>query len=96
MGIENRKFPRRELGIPACVTWPRPVPCVIADISGTGARLQSEHAALIPKVFDLALNQDIMRRCQIVWRRKNQVGVKFLPQPKSRFRRVDCDAPPPG
>lgn len=96
MGIEKRKHPRRELGLAAYVTWPRPVPCTIVDISGSGARLQSEDLDLIPRVFDLALNQDIMRRCQIVWRRKKQIGVKFLPLPKSRFRRLEAQTPPPG
>lgn len=79
MGIEKRKHPRRELGLKAVVTWPRPVPCTISDVSATGARLTTEFMDLLPDRFDLALNADIMRKCQVVWRRKNQVGVKFLP-----------------
>lgn len=82
MTIEKRKHPRRDLGLAACVTWPRPVPCKISDLSATGARLTTDHMDLLPDKFDLALNADIMRRCQVVWRRKDQVGVKFLPQPK--------------
>jgi len=82
MTIEKRKHPRRGLGLPACVTWPRPVPCTISDVSATGARLTTDHMDMLPNTFDLALNADIMRKCQVVWRRKNQVGVKFLPQQK--------------
>ena len=55
---------------------------MIVDVSATGARLTTEHMDLLPDEFDLALNADVMRKCQVVWRRKNQVGVKFLPQPK--------------
>jgi hypothetical protein len=39
---------------------------------------------MLPNEFDLALNADIMRKCQVVWREKNQVGVKFLPYLKRR------------
>lgn len=83
MSIEKRKSPRRDLGLAAVVTWPRPVPCTIADVSATGARLTTDHMDLLPDQFDLALNADVMRKCQVVWRRQNQVGVKFLPQPKT-------------
>jgi hypothetical protein len=84
MGIEKRKHPRRPLGLEAVVTWPRPVPCTISDVSATGARLTTDHMDMLPDEFDLALNADIMRKCQVVWRRKNQVGVKFLPYLKRR------------
>ena len=84
MSIEKRKHPRYKLGLPACVTWPRPVPCIIADVSATGARLATDHMDILPNEFDLALNADIMRKCQVVWRKKNEVSVKFLPAPKYR------------
>lgn len=83
MGIEKRKYPRRKIGLDACVTWPRPVPCTISDISATGARLTTDYMDLLPNEFDLALNADIMRKCRVVWRKENQVGVKFLPLPKA-------------
>lgn len=79
MGIDKRKYPRRKLGTAACVTWPIPLPCTVADISGTGARLRSRNIHKMPDVFDLALNKDMMRKCQIVWRTRDQVGVRFLP-----------------
>ncbi len=84
MGIEKRKHPRRALGIEAVVTWPRPVPCTISDVSATGAGLTTDHMDMLPDEFDLALNADIMRKCQVVWRKENQVGVKFLPYIKRR------------
>lgn len=84
MGFEKRKHPRRDLGLEAVVTWPRPVPCTISDVSATGARLTTDHMDMLPNKFDLALNADIMRKCEVVWRKKNQVGVKFLPYIKRR------------
>jgi hypothetical protein len=88
MSIEKRKYPRLNLGLAACVTWPRPVPCTIADVSATGARLTTEYMDLLPDVFDLAMNADIMRKCRVVWRKKGELGVKFLPNPK-RFSKRD-------
>jgi hypothetical protein len=85
MPIEKHKRPRYKLGLPACVTWPRPVPCIISDVWETGARLATEHIDLLPNEFDLALNADIMRKCQVVWRKENEVGVKFIPAPKYRL-----------
>ncbi len=83
MTVEKRKYPRRSLGLDACVTWPHPVPCRISDVSATGARLTTDHMDMLPDEFDLALNADIMRNCRVVWRKKNQVGVKFLPLPNA-------------
>ena len=92
MSIEKRKSPRRDLGLAAVVTWPRPVPCTISDISATGARLTTDHIDMLPDKFDLALNADIMRKCEVVWRRKNQVGVKFLPLPKVHPKKSEAVA----
>jgi hypothetical protein len=79
MGKEKREYPRRDLGLTACLTWPILVPCTISDVSATGARLTIGYIERLPDKFNLALNADIMRSCQIVWRRKNQIGIKFLP-----------------
>lgn len=81
MGSEKRKYARRDIGLPASITWPRLLPCTIADISQTGARLRTPDMRLLPNEFDLALNQDIMRKCRVVWRTRSQAGVEFLPNP---------------
>jgi hypothetical protein len=84
MGIEKRKHPRLKLELDAVVTWPKPVPCTISDVSATGARLTTKFMDMLPDEFDLALNADLMRKCQVVWRTNTQVGVKFLPHVKRR------------
>ena len=78
MGAEKRKYPRRDLGLAATVTWPPAMPCLIADISQTGGRLRLSNMHRLPDEFDLALNEDIMRKCRVVWRTKTEIGVKFL------------------
>ena len=36
---------------------------------------------LLPDEFALALNEDIMRQCRVVWRTETQAGIEFLPMP---------------
>jgi len=84
MRNDQRKYPRRELDLVARITWPRPMPCVIADISASGARLTLEQVNLLPDEFILALNVDLMKKCKVMWRRRNQVGVRFLVQTARR------------
>jgi hypothetical protein len=75
---EQRRHPRRELGLGATVTWPVTVPCTISDVSATGARLTTKYPRSLPNEFHLALNADLMRKCRVMWRNRNQVGVSFL------------------
>ena len=75
---DKRKKERHDLGLLALVTWPTPVQCTIVDVSTTGARLTTERVDLLPDEFDLALKETLLRRCQVVWRRDNQVGIKFV------------------
>ena len=56
MRNDQRKFPRRKLDLAARITWPRPMACVIADISATGAQLPLDNVRLLPDEFILALN----------------------------------------
>lgn len=56
------------------------VPCHILDISATGARLRVGLAARVPD--DFTLNLDMRRNhsrfCHVVWRAKDQIGVRFV------------------
>ncbi|MGE0563537.1 MAG: PilZ domain-containing protein [Pseudolabrys sp.] len=81
MSTDKRKYSRREIGLPATVTWPRLIHCTICDISQTGARLRAADLHRLPKEFDLSLSDDIMRKCRVVWRNQSQAGVEFLPNP---------------
>jgi hypothetical protein len=75
---EQRRHPRHELGLGAMVTWPVTVPCTISDVSATGARLTTKYPRSLPNEFHLALNADLMRRCRVMWRNGNQVGISFI------------------
>lgn len=68
------------------------IACIVADMSGTGAKIELSPAAVaqvgsleqIPARFTLILRTDRMQvDCEVMWRRLNQIGVRFLgaPQP---------------
>ncbi|MFZ5690214.1 MAG: PilZ domain-containing protein [Pseudomonadota bacterium] len=56
------------------------VTCTLLDVSRTGAMLSTN--GRLPDIFYLTLRPGLVRWCQVVWRRGNQVGVKFIPAPK--------------
>jgi len=53
--------------------------CIVSDVSETGARLDVEQPQSVPEQFNLLLSGrgGIYRRCRIVWRSQDQVGVRF-------------------
>jgi len=53
--------------------------CVLADISDTGARLDVESVEGIPDEFILQLSSrgTAKRKCRVVWRKDDQLGVTF-------------------
>ena len=78
MAREQRKHPRRNLGLNARITWPRQMPCIIADISASGARLTLDNVRLLPNEFVLSLSVHLIKKCKVMWRRKTEVGVRFI------------------
>jgi hypothetical protein len=54
--------------------------CVVQDISTTGASITVEGAATLPAKLRLAFARDARtgRNCQVVWRRGNSAGIKFV------------------
>jgi hypothetical protein len=54
--------------------------CVVQDISSAGARISVDGAVSLPARLRLAFARDARtgRTCQVVWRRGNTVGVKFV------------------
>ena len=84
--IENRQGnrrsePRRRIARTATITdqtAPSPIPCVILDVSASGARLDVHASATVPQRFKLLIDVDGSERlCEVVWRRHNAVGVRF-------------------
>jgi hypothetical protein len=50
---------------------------MIEDLSDRGARLKIDPAIELPPEFLLLLSRHVSRRCQLVWRRDGEAGVKF-------------------
>jgi hypothetical protein len=56
------------------------IPCVLWDISDSGARIAAARANALPQVFCLLLSNDGKSRrfCRVVWRKEGQVGIRFI------------------
>ncbi|MGI9421854.1 MAG: response regulator [Hyphomicrobiaceae bacterium] len=58
------------------------LPCVIRNISSSGARLQVKHIDRVPDTFELLIELDgFEAECKTVWRNADQVGVQFMAAP---------------
>jgi hypothetical protein len=54
--------------------------CVVQDISSTGAKIVIDGAHTLPATLRLGFARDARtgHNCQVVWRRGNRAGVKFV------------------
>ena len=80
MGSENRQYGRHEITLEVRIeTGSGPATnCWLADISQTGARLAVASSANLPDEFTLALSAEMRRRCRVVWRTGQALGVQFV------------------
>jgi len=55
-------------------------PCVVQDISTTGAKITMDDQSVSSDRLRLAFARDARtgRNCQVVWRRGKSLGVKFI------------------
>ncbi|WP_027578258.1 PilZ domain-containing protein [Bradyrhizobium sp. Ai1a-2] len=55
-------------------------PCVVQDMSSTGAKVTIDDPNTLPGKLRLAFSRDARtgRPCEVVWRRGRTVGVKFV------------------
>lgn len=55
-------------------------PCVVQDLSSTGAKVTVDDPNVLPAKLRLAFSRDARtgRNCEVVWRRGKTVGVKFV------------------
>ncbi len=52
--------------------------CLVRNLSETGAKLVTSAAVSLPERFDLFLsNKSVTHRARIVWRRGEEIGVRF-------------------
>jgi hypothetical protein len=60
------------------------IPCVVRDLSSTGAHLRVEGTINVPNSFDLIVDLDGLEAgCEVVWRRNKEIGVRFVSPPRS-------------
>jgi PilZ domain len=55
-------------------------PCVVQDMSASGAKITVDDTNVLPARLTLAFARDARtgRNCEVVWRRGRSVGVKFV------------------
>jgi hypothetical protein len=55
-------------------------PCVVQDMSSTGAKITIDDSNVLPARLRLAFARDARtgRDCEVVWRRGKVLGVKFV------------------
>jgi PilZ domain len=57
--------------------------CQLKNISATGAKLVMDENVELPPTFLLSFSLDgvVRRRCSVIWRREEQAGIQFEPEP---------------
>jgi hypothetical protein len=62
------------------------VPCVVRDVSDTGARVATHSPDQLPDEFILGLTNagSLRRLCKVVWRSETEVGVSFVRPPRGK------------
>jgi hypothetical protein len=55
-------------------------PCMMNDVSAEGAKLELQSQGQIPDEFTLLLSKygNVSRKCKVLWRSKNSVGIRFI------------------
>jgi len=80
---QSQRQTRRKLHYPANIYTdedPSPIPCMIADISATGARIVVVEDRKMPERFLLLLTENgaARRNCHLVWQDERTLGVRFV------------------
>lgn len=96
---DKRKATRRGMHYSAWIALEQDqlLGCAMSDISETGARVDVEDAEKIPDHFILLLSRagTPKRKCSVVWRNGNQIGVEFervVTEPKPFRKKSGPDA----
>jgi hypothetical protein len=83
MAREQRKTARRPVDVHGFLYtidgWPLGE-CRVKDVSAGGARVAHAISDGLPDqvLLSFAKSGSVRRRCQIAWRKENQMGVRFL------------------
>ena len=77
---ERRKAPRRQVKKSATILLGGngKIICAVRDVSKTGAGLDVAGDVSLPGVFKIVLEMETaQRRCRMIWRNENRLGVVF-------------------
>ena len=82
-GATKKREARKSLRQPGWITLDGGFavrPCVVQDMSSTGAKITMDDSNVLPARLRLAFARDARtgRDCEVVWRRGKSVGVKFV------------------
>jgi len=82
-GVTKKREARKTLTQPGWITLDGGFAarqCVVQDMSASGAKISIDDPNALPATMRLAFSRDARtgRPCQVVWRRGNSVGVKFV------------------
>jgi hypothetical protein len=79
--VDRRRIPRRRALLSARIVFRNgycSMGCLILDVSDTGALLKPDDINLCPAKFVLKPRFDPPRNCEIVWRKGEMLGMRFL------------------
>jgi hypothetical protein len=82
-GVTKKREARKSLSQPGWITLDGGFaarPCVVQDMSASGAKITVNDSNVLPGRLRLALVRDARtgRNCEVVWRRGKSLGVKFV------------------
>jgi len=82
-GVTRKRETRKSLRQPGWITLEGGFaarPCVVQDLSSSGARITIDDSNALPAKLRLAFARDARtgRNCEVVWRRGKVVGIKFV------------------
>ena len=83
-GVTKKREARKSLSQPGWITLDGGFaarPCVVQDMSASGAKITVDDSNVLPGRLRLALVRDARtgRNCEVVWRQGKSLGVKFVP-----------------
>jgi hypothetical protein len=69
-------------------------PCILSNFSNGGAEITGVRARTIPDEFMLQITRDDSRKCRVLWRTDDSLGVEFterlISEERSEFRTQDA------
>jgi hypothetical protein len=76
---ENRRAFRRRVFKGGTIEFDQAAfSCAVRNMSEAGASLDVPHTQSIPHEFTLTIvNDHLSRRCRVIWRKENRIGVAF-------------------